>query len=514
MGIQMFAAIYIGSYEVSLKIFELASKKKIRAVDEICSRVNLGNDAFKRGTIGYEAVDELCDVLKEFQTIMQGYKVSSYEIYASSIFKHVVNGLFLMNQIYLRTGFDVKLISNSERRFISYKSVAGRPVFEKMIQTSAAVVDIGGSGIQITMFQNGLLQTTQYMELGTWRLVALLSNPGHTEQTYVQQMEEYLNEKFEVFRSFYLSGKVDYVIFMNDYGIELSRKIDKEMQNDGCIPAEKLQTYIDGLLEKKLSDITRELNLANDSDPLILPSIALFKTLVCKLEAENVWFPEVDMNDGILYDYVQKNNLVKSMHDFDADVISAAKNLSRHYHSFSPHIEALTGLSVKIFETIKKVHGLEKRHKLLLQVATILHDCGKFISLSNGPQCAYQIITSTEILGLTQSEREIIAMTVLYHVLQLPEYEQLADRISKEEYVVVAKLSAILRVANALDQSHKQKFERMHISLKGRELLIIVEAFEDISLEQALFGEKAACFEQVFSIRPVLKEKRVYRYEA
>ena len=95
----------------------------------------------------------------------------------------------------------------------------------------------------------------------------------------------------------------------------------------------------------------------------------------------------------------------------------------------------------------------------------------------------------------------------------MPEYEALADKLSKEEYVVVAKLSAILRVANALDQSHRQKFDKMHVSLKERELVITIEAYEDISLEQALFEAKTAYFENVFSMKPVLKEKRVYRYE-
>ena len=341
MGSQTFGAIYIGSYEVRLKIFELASKKKIRAIDEIRSRVNLGNDAFMQGAIGYEMVDELCDVLKEFKSIMQSYQVNDYEVYASSVFRDIANGLFLMNQIYLRTGLDVKLISNSEHRFIGYKSVAGRQIFEEMIQTSAAVVDIGGASIQITLFKDGLLQTTQYMDLGTWRLAALLSHPGHTEQKYIKQMEEYLNEKFEVFRSLYLLTGVDYVIFMNDYGIELARKMNGDSSMDLQIAADTFQTYVNGLLSKKLIEITSELNLSNDKDPLVLPSIVLFQTLVCQLEAKEIWFPETDVNDGIVYDYAQRNHLVKVTHDFDADVISAARNLSEHYHSFSPHIEAL-----------------------------------------------------------------------------------------------------------------------------------------------------------------------------
>ena len=39
MAIHTFAAIYIGSYEVSLKIFELSAKKKIRDIDYVRSRI-------------------------------------------------------------------------------------------------------------------------------------------------------------------------------------------------------------------------------------------------------------------------------------------------------------------------------------------------------------------------------------------------------------------------------------------------------------------------------------------
>ena len=159
---------------------------------------------------------------------------------------------------------------------------------------------------------------------------------------------------------------------------------------------------------------------------------------------------------------------------------------------------------------MKKVHGLGNRERLLLEVATILHDCGKYVSFANSPECAYQIIMSSEIIGLTHLEREIAAFTVLYNTLPLPEYDELSDRLDQYSYMVVAKLSAILRLSNALDQSHKQKFKNIRITIRGKELLIAVEALEDISLEQTLFAEKTAYFENVFSIKPILKEKRVY----
>ena len=49
MAIHTFAAIYIGTYDVSLKVFEFLDKKKVHQVDHIRSRLDLGQDAFGDG---------------------------------------------------------------------------------------------------------------------------------------------------------------------------------------------------------------------------------------------------------------------------------------------------------------------------------------------------------------------------------------------------------------------------------------------------------------------------------
>lgn len=510
MAITVFASVYIGSFEVSLKIFEISHKKKLREIDYIRTRLDLGKEAYQNGSIGYELVDDLCETLVEFKKIMDGYKVDFYEAYASAVVRGISNEPFVLDQIKLRTGFDIKVISNSEHRFISYKSVAVRKEFEEMIQSSAAIVDIGGASIQITLFRNGELITTQHMEVGTVRLRSLLYKPGIPEATYHNQLEEYLNKKFEVIKSLYFDSGVDYLIFMNDNGLELISRIEKDKKLDNLIKGEKFTHYLEKLQKKSLSDMIRELNISDDRDTLMIPSLMLFKTLVMNLNASKVWIPGVDINDGIAYDFAERNDFVKATHNFDSDIISAAKYMSSHYDSHSPHIEALNVLSMKIFETIRKTNGLTDRDKLLLEVSVILHDCGKFVSLVNSAQCAYEIIMASEIIGLTHLEREIVALTVLYNSLQLDMYEDVSDRIDHDSYLKVAKLSAILRVANALDQSHKQKFKNVKTSLRGRELIITLEAFEDISLEQALFENKTSYFENVFSIKPVLKQKRIY----
>ena len=74
MAIHTFAAIYIGTYDVSLKVFEFTNRKKFHEVDHIRSRQELGKGTYGTGTIGYEQVEELCETLAQFKEIMESYK--------------------------------------------------------------------------------------------------------------------------------------------------------------------------------------------------------------------------------------------------------------------------------------------------------------------------------------------------------------------------------------------------------------------------------------------------------
>lgn len=510
MAIHTFAAIYIGSYEVSLKIFELASKKKLRGIDYVRRRIELGKDAYSTGNIGYELVEALCDTLSEFTRIMKEYRVDAYEAYAAAVLRDASNEFFILDQIKLRTGLFVHVLSNSEHRFVSYKSVAMREEFEDMVKTSAAVVDVGGAGLQITLFSKGKVVTTQHLGLGTMRMRQQLARKSVNLLQYELQIEEMVEKELEVFKAMYLEeGHIEHLIVIGDYMTELVRRVEKN-HDEKTEDVQKFLRYLDKLCKKSLEQISGELGLANENDALIIPYIIICKCMAKGFGAHSLWAPGVIVSDGIACDYAERNKIYKPTHDFDEDILSAAKSMSERYMSYSPHIDALTQMSTLIFDTMKKEHGLGKRERLLLSVAAILHDCGKYISFLNSPQCAYDIIMASEIIGLSHMEREIVANTVLYNTHPLASYQEVADKLDHDSYLVVAKLSAILRVSNAMDRSHRQKFKNVKVQLKGKELVITIETTEDIALEKTLFDAKTAYFESIFSIKPVMKEKRVY----
>ena len=99
MAVKLFAAIVIGSTETEMKIFELSARRGMKEIDCISTRINLGVDAYSKGQLAVEKVKELCQVLKEFKTVMEGYKVDDYRICATSALREIRSALITKDYI-------------------------------------------------------------------------------------------------------------------------------------------------------------------------------------------------------------------------------------------------------------------------------------------------------------------------------------------------------------------------------------------------------------------------------
>lgn len=66
----------------------------------------------------------------------------------------------------------------------------------------------------------------------------------------------------------------------------------------------------------------------------------------------------------------------------------------------------------------------------------------------------------------------------------------------------------MLRLANSLDRTHLQKFADCRMAVKDGTLTVTCTYPGDITLERAAFNEKGDFFEEIFGLRPVIKQKR------
>ena len=159
---------------------------------------------------------------------------------------------------------------------------------------------------------------------------------------------------------------------------------------------------------------------------------------------------------------------------------------------------------------MKNYHGLNKKDRLLLSVAAITHDVGKYINVVGHYNHSYEIIRSSEIVGLSSHDMEIIANTTKYHSSSTPNMlDYNFNRLSYEDRMSVSKLTAILRLAEALDKGHIKKFDNIDVKIKNNTLTIGISTLKNTQIEEWSFGIKSKYFEEVFGMKAVIKNKRV-----
>ncbi|MDO5135657.1 MAG: HD domain-containing protein [Eubacteriales bacterium] len=509
MAVTTFAAVDIGSYEMSMKIFELSRRNGLKEVNDVRYRLELGKYVYASGTLGMDMVDTICEILTDFKRIMAEFGVDEWRTCATSVFREMKNPIVVIEQIFQRTGIRVEVLSNSEQHFLGYQSIAAlENGFKKMIQKGTAILDVGGGSLQVSLFDKDALVTTQNLKMGSIRVRERLRQLEKTAIHYDQLVGEFIRNDLTSFQRLYLKDReVKSLILMGDF---LSETIFKDVVEDTIITKEEFLRAYENAVNKSPQAISESMGIDLEYASLIVPTLVICKNFIDVFHAESLWVPGVSLLDGIAYDYGERKKIIKNVHNFENDILVASKNIAKRYATGKEHIAGTTNLALGIFDSMKKIHGLGARERLLLQIAVQLHDCGKYISMGDVGECSYRIIMATEIIGLSREERQTIANIVRYNTEEFVYYDDFKSElgVDRGKYLLIAKLAAILRLANAMDRSHHQKIKGLRAALKDRELVLVFDADQDISLELGLLKEKVEFFEEVFGIRLVLRRKR------
>ena len=76
MAGKTFAAINVGSNEISMKICEITPRKGARELDTVKTIIELGSDTYNKGYIEENNLNKLCDTLLKFRRKMKEYDVN------------------------------------------------------------------------------------------------------------------------------------------------------------------------------------------------------------------------------------------------------------------------------------------------------------------------------------------------------------------------------------------------------------------------------------------------------
>jgi len=515
--LRTFAAIDVGVYELELGIYEMSEKFGIREIDHVRHVMALGEDAYNNKKISHHMVEDVCGILKEFTRIMRGYQVEGYRAYAGTALREANNSQIVLDQIRVHSGLKIRVISNSEQRFINYKAIAVKDTeFQKTIQKGTAIVHAGFGSTQISLFDKDSLISTQNIPLGVLRLRSLMSKVRASSEVEQGLVSEVVDNELVTFRKIYLKDReVRHLIAVGDPVRTIARQLEaRDKERISVEEFNHLYEILCGMPRERVEEI---FDVNSEMAANLFPAAAIFKRVLEITGAEIMWIPGICMTDGIAAEYAEEKKLLRFNHNFDNDIIATSRNMARRYKCHMPHIQAVEASALQVFDCLKRYHGLKARERLLLQIAADLHSCGKFVTMRDATSCAYNIIMGTEIIGLSHIEREIVANVVRYHIqdfrydeIRIEENVDRSSRLTTPDNVnmVIAKLTAILRLANSMDRGHKNKLSGCHIAVEGRQLVITTAYNGDVTLETISIEQKADFFEEILGIRPVLKQKK------
>lgn len=509
MAYKMFAAIYVGSSELAMKIYQINGKKNFTQVDGVSKIIELGKDTYSKGSLSTESINHVCDVLNEFKKKMKEYQVVDYRAYATSAVREAENTEIVIDAIRRRTNLEVKVLSNSEQRYINFKGLVSKyENFHQVVSKNTAFVDVGAGSVQISLFDKNNLVVTENIPIGAVRVRDYLSMLGSKSGRLDKIIAEYVENDIVTFRNIYLNDKEIKNIIAVGEVVNAVKKIAPELDIHEKITREQFDFIYNRITSMSPQALAEQYGIPYERATLMLPNITIYQSFLNNCKAEEIYAPNVDFAEGIVASFIDEGSRTAFEHNFEEDIIASAYYLSKRYKCNRNHVEKTSDYALKIFDSVKKIHGMGRHERLQLQIAAILHECGNFINLHDGARNSYYIVANTEIIGLSHKERMEIANIIKYNMLYLPSKDIISHELGACDYIVIAKLVAILRIANILDKSHMQKIEDISVNIKDNQMIITAKTYDDLSLEAGLFESRADFFEKVYGIRPILRLRR------
>ena len=340
MAGKTFAAINVGSNEISMKICEITPRKGARELDTVKTIIELGSDTYNKGYIEENNLNKLCDTLLKFRRKMKEYDVSDYRAYASSAVREAENASMIIERIKMCTDFDVQILSNSEQRFMNYKAfVATGMDVDVATHKNNALLDIGAGSLQISIFDRRNLVQTQNLPIGAVRIRDYMTRFGSDTVDLETLMEEYASNAIIEFRNLFLNDKdIKSIIAIGD-GINNLKKVGPELSIANSISREQFRILYKRVVDIKPEDLAERYGIPYERATLMLPMAIIYQSFLDNSRAEEILTPNVIFCDGIIADYMDKQGTFLMDKNFDQDILASVNTIAKKYKTTSSSVE-------------------------------------------------------------------------------------------------------------------------------------------------------------------------------
>ena len=507
---------YYGAIIVNVSGLELliVNLKNLKTLERVKKDINLGDDVYQNKPVSFESVDRVSEALTGFVQILNDYGVTNYTLWGSQALSEAINADFIADQLFLHTGLTIRWLSTSQETY--YRNQKAYVDFSKEKDSKANaifLVGITSGNTVITEFDDRKFVSSTDFALGPIKIAEDLQSLRQTAPNSIGVLNDYIDSKLN---DFYI-GNPSSVIHEPEPSkiillgtLPMKRMIDRYRgdQEQGGLTAKAFNNMVDDLVDSSDQYLIEQLKVDESYVPLVLPELLLVRRVIRLTNATEISFSDSGVVDGL----VNNEAVIKgySKQNFTSQTITMANNLATHYGVEQDHEDLVTKFTLHLFDQLKPLHKLGNRERVLLEVASILHDVGNYIGIHEHYLHSEYIIQHSEIIGLSDSERRTIAAVARYHSSTTPS-EDLShfQHLTADNRRLISKLAAILRLADALDDDRQQKIKKISVSVKAPKVIITVFSNANLAYENWIFNSKSQFFTEAYGFKAVLKQRSV-----
>ena len=504
------AIIDIGTTMVRLAVAEIDEEGNIRPLEFLQQVISLGKDTFTKGSIDRERIEECVQALKSFRKVLEEYQIINSEqirAVATTAVCEASNSDVFINRIYIATGIHVDAIEPAEVLRLTYLSINPHIQNEPgIIKSDVLVTELGGGSMQTILLQEGNVSFSNTYRLGSLRLRQMLDTfrapvirekelmESNIQRTIIQLKKNMPQD---------ISPRI--IVLGGDARFASLRLMKSHTKNKlAKIAVKDLARFTESILALSVNELVRKYHLPVPEAETIGPSLLTYLILARTFKQKNVYVGQATMREGLLMEMAQHKTWTEN---FRKQIALSAQEIGRQYQFDQAHAAHVSKLAKELFHALEKEHFLEPWYELLLAVASLLHDIGMFISNRSHHKHSMYLIRNSELFGLSQRDKLLVALVARYHRRASPKPTHVDYySLDRRDKMIVAKLAAILRIADALDRANSQRIRNIKCAIENNRFVISIPNINDLTLERLAIKQKGSLFEEVYGMNVELRK--------
>jgi exopolyphosphatase/guanosine-5'-triphosphate,3'-diphosphate pyrophosphatase len=493
------AAIDIGSNSFHMVIVESRSGG-FHVIDREKEMVRLGERTLSRGRLSAAAMRRGLDALREYKRLADMHGVDKLLVVATSAVREAANGEDFLERVGGEIGFYPQVVSGEEEARLIYLAALHSVNLEGR---RTLVVDIGGGSVELAMGSGSQVEWAVSEKLGVLRMTErfVLSDPlsARDERRLVGHVRQILEPHAARVRA----DGFDLVVGTSGTALALGAMATEvgmlpESLHHLTVPANALHGLRRRLVGTTLKG-RRRLPLMDErrADIIVAGAIVLDEILDA-LKAKEIVLCEWALREGLLLDYLtgHKRSVARAEAYPDVrrrSVVALAERCRFH----EAHARQVAALALGLFDATASRHRLQAPERSLLEYAALLHDIGRHISYPDRHRHTEYLVRNGGLRGFDPREVEIMALVGRYHRRGVPRKKNVAfATLARSDREAVRVMAGLLRLADALDRSHRGVVKSVAVSETSRGLRLRCEVEGDAGLEQWASGRRVDLLER------------------